>query len=93
MQIKTNYGIIDGLEEGKYEQYKGIPYAKAKRFEAPERYTWEGVLDTKDFGDPCYSTQSDGSEDCLYLNIFKPKGKDHLQIKTFIECLIRNICL
>lgn len=65
--------------------YKGIPYAQAERFCAPQDTTWEGVLDCTDWGPSCiqaeerpmaaYTAEFMGSckeysENCLHLNVW-----------------------
>ena len=78
-------GLIDAPNEA--ISWKGIPYAAPPvgelRWKAPrDPASWEGVLDASRFKDPC--TQHGGtpdwailetvtgSEDCLYLNIWRP---------------------
>ena len=85
--ISTTYGNIRGLRnasEGTLE-FLGVPFAQPPlgvlRFQAPiEPVPWKDTLDTKAFsagcpqacdlpGNLCPSTTS---EDCLYLNVFRP---------------------
>lgn len=83
-----------------YERYLGIPYGTAKRFCAPEAYSWQGVRDCLQYG-PC-AAQPDalgeaepghifkalGSEDCLNLNIWKPhqsEEKKALPVLVYIH--------
>ena len=78
-------GLIDAPDEA--ISWKGIPYAAPPvgelRWKAPrDPASWEGVLDASRSKDPC--TQHGGtpdwvqletvtgSEDCLYLNIWRP---------------------
>ncbi|CAF4886961.1 unnamed protein product [Pieris macdunnoughi] len=66
----------------KYYSFEGIPYAKPPigplRFKAPEKCDdWSGVLDATKPGNKCVQMNLidgsiEGSEDCLYLNIYTP---------------------
>nr|XP_033951196.1 bile salt-activated lipase-like [Pseudochaenichthys georgianus] len=64
------------------EVFKGIPFAaKPGTFEKPQPHPgWDGVLKATKFAQRCLQisllqTSSFGSEDCLYLNIWVPHGK------------------
>ena len=52
--VKTNKGKVRGYAYNGVSVFKGIPYAKAKRFHAPEPLeAWEGELDATSFGYVC----------------------------------------
>ena len=52
--VETTQGKIRGYEYRNLSVFKGVPYAQAKRFHAPEPVEpWEGVLDTTSFGYVC----------------------------------------
>lgn len=80
MLVKTKHGMVEGIRDGKYRKFLGIPYAVAGRFEAPREYDWEGVLHAGAFGKRSIQSwkQAPGqsreefSEDCLNLNIWLP---------------------
>ncbi|MBO5998733.1 MAG: carboxylesterase family protein, partial [Lachnospiraceae bacterium] len=53
-QIKTAYGLVEGVDCGNYTVFRGIPYAKPpvgeRRWKAPERPDpWDGVLKADTF--------------------------------------------
>lgn len=51
---ETTKGKVRGYEDHGLQIFKGIPYAKAKRFHAPEPMDpWEEVLDTTSYGYVC----------------------------------------
>ncbi|XP_076025622.1 bile salt-activated lipase-like [Genypterus blacodes] len=63
--------------------FKGIPFAaKPEMLEKPKAHPgWEGILKATKFASRCLQismlqTSAFGSEDCLYLNIWVPHGKD-----------------
>lgn len=84
--VETNHGNVQGYELDGIKIFKGIPYAKARRFHRPERYDWEGVFDAGSFGFVCPLMTVDRpngellvphrfwpqDEDCLNLNIWTP---------------------
>jgi para-nitrobenzyl esterase len=88
LQKKIDSGIIEGVisEDGLVEKYLGIPYAKPPigelRWKAPQKVTpWEGVLKTQEYGNIAMQykfapwvnfDENRLSEDCLYLNVWKP---------------------
>uniref|UniRef100_A0A914Q8L5 Carboxylesterase type B domain-containing protein n=1 Tax=Panagrolaimus davidi TaxID=227884 RepID=A0A914Q8L5_9BILA len=88
--VSTEYGEIEGLiytsSKGfRAEAFLGIPYAQPPinelRFEKSlPPIPWKTPLKAKTIGTPC-STYSDifgpNSEDCLTLNILKPKSHPH----------------
>lgn len=62
--------------------FKGIPFADVpKRWEKPQPHPgWTGVLKATKYRDRCLQvnllqTKTQGSEDCLYLNIFVPQKR------------------
>ncbi|PZC79286.1 hypothetical protein B5X24_HaOG200169 [Helicoverpa armigera] len=79
-RVRNEYG-------GEYYSFKGIPYAQPPlgdlRFKAPQPpQPWENVRSAKEFGPKCYQYdlfmekgKRDGSEDCLYLNVYTPDIK------------------
>ncbi len=86
VKVRTLYGKVEGKASGdEVTVWKGIPYAKPPvgdlRWKAPrDPEPWKGTLEADDFGPEC--TQYDlfgtvkGSEDCLYLNIWRPRSDD-----------------
>lgn len=52
--VETNKGKVKGYVYDDIFMFKGIPYAKAKRFHKPEPLeAWEGVLDATNYGFVC----------------------------------------
>ena len=89
--VKTKYGRIQGYEtDFGALAWKSIPYAKPPvgdlRWKAPEKPDkWHDVLDGSVPCEPCTqlitgrdwirTDTAEGSEDCLYLNIYRPTHK------------------
>ena len=49
--VETNSGKVRGYIHNGIYTYKGIPYAQAKRFEAPQKpKPWEGVRSSMTYG-------------------------------------------
>ena len=84
LEIKTQYGVLEGFEEDGVKKFLGVPFAQAPvgelRWKAPQPVqAWEGVRSAKQFGDDPMQPNIFGdmsfrgpgrSEDCLYLNIW-----------------------
>ena len=84
---QTTRGKVRGYEWDGLLVFKGIPYAKARRFHAPEpAEPWEDVFDAGNYGFVCPLLTNDPprgelyvphrfwpmDEDCLNLNIWTP---------------------
>jgi para-nitrobenzyl esterase len=91
-KITTMYGRVMGILDAENTwAWKGIPYAKPPvdelRWKAPQDPDpWHGVKQTKDDCEPCTqwggtrtwqgTGEIIGSEDCLYLNIWRPQSDE-----------------
>ncbi|XP_034062233.1 bile salt-activated lipase-like [Gymnodraco acuticeps] len=85
--VQTEGGSVQGINIPlgffrSVEVFKGIPFAaKPGTFEKPQPHPgWDGVLKATKFAQRCLQisllqTSSFGSEDCLYLNIWVPHGR------------------
>jgi para-nitrobenzyl esterase len=74
--VKIAGGQVQGLLFNDVAEYRGLPYAAAPvgdlRWRAPQPVAaWSGVRDAAAFGKSCTAPPG-GSEDCLYLNVYKP---------------------
>jgi para-nitrobenzyl esterase len=83
--VQTKYGLVSGFSDNNSWCWKGIPYATPPvgplRWKAPLDPTpWSGTRKTKKFRS--FAAQympflgPIGSEDCLYLNIWRPKTSE-----------------
>ncbi len=85
-KVKTTSGVVRGVNDGDVDSFKGIPYAAPPvgefRWRPPQPLVaWQGERDATKFGASCAqggwgaapgTIQAGSSEDCLYLNIWKP---------------------
>ena len=95
-QVSTVAGRLLGHDDDGSWVWKGIPYAKPPtgklRWRAPQPpLPWHGTRDAAKFADRCpqfvfTDGKTGGSEDCLYLNIWRPKTQDvHLPVYVWIH--------
>ena len=86
-EVLTMKGKVRGYEYDGISIFKGIPYAKAKRFHAPsEVEPWKGVLDASSYGNVCPLMETPNvagevliphrywpmDENCQNLNVWTP---------------------
>ncbi|XP_068430033.1 bile salt-activated lipase-like [Clinocottus analis] len=85
--VSTEGGMVQGENirlgyRHHMDVFRGIPFADMPgRFEKPTRHPgWDGVMKTTEYRNRCMQvnmimTDTRGSEDCLYLNIWVPHGR------------------
>ncbi len=93
--VQTKYGLVSGFSDKGSWCWKGIPYANPPigplRWKAPLDPTpWIGTRKTKKFGNSAAQVMPFlgpiGSEDCLYLNIWRPKTPEtNLPVYLYIH--------
>ena len=60
--VRTREGLLRGFKANGVYQVRGIKYADARRFEAPERCrSWEGIKDATVYGCICCGPDGRGS--------------------------------
>ncbi|MFW9911671.1 MAG: carboxylesterase/lipase family protein [Candidatus Thorarchaeota archaeon] len=83
--VQTVYGLVEGYSDKNTWCWKGVPYAAPPvgdlRWRAPvDPIPWLGIRKTKRFGNSAAQVMlimgETGSEDCLYLNIWRPKDSE-----------------
>lgn len=98
--INTQFGPIQGAQNGNVIQFLGVPFAKPPegglRWKAPQNpEPWTEVLNTTSFAPECPQKRYEqgetaftllGEEDCLYLNIWTPQtGPGDRPVLVFIH--------
>jgi para-nitrobenzyl esterase len=92
--VHTQNGDVLGVLQGSVESFKALPFAAPPvgdlRWRPPQDPAdWLGVRDGSKFSSVCPQKVPGGgvigSEDCLYLNVFKPQGAQRLPVILFIH--------
>ncbi|MDU6592471.1 MAG: carboxylesterase family protein, partial [Corynebacterium sp.] len=84
------------ISAGPVLTWRGIPFgdttAGDNRFRAPQPApAWEGVRDCSQFGPPApqptysWTDRIIGSEDCLYLDIVRPRTEEKLPVVVYLH--------
>ncbi len=67
-QVRTDKGLVQGYLYHGLAVFKGIPYAQARRFHAPEPMApWNGVMDASSYGYVCPLMSNDKPQGELYV--------------------------
>jgi para-nitrobenzyl esterase len=89
--VQTPAGALRGRSTSAGDRFLGIPYARARRFGAPEPTpAWSGVRDAiepgpvapqphRPIGEFSHGPLPAGSEDCLSVNVWAPPGTGDLR--------------
>lgn len=99
-QARIGQGVLVGAADGSVERFLDIPYVGAPtgdfRWRAPQPAPrWAGMRDASRMGPACPQTvrpalvaggvADNQSEDCLQLNIWRPKGAKKLPVMVWIH--------
>ncbi|MGW0712790.1 carboxylesterase/lipase family protein [Streptomyces sp. NPDC002643] len=96
--VRTDAGWIRGETTAEGRQFLGIPYARQPvgdlRWTEPRPVQpWQGVRETREFGNRCVQTpswdpgyeQPSHTEDCLDLNVYVPKGGGQRPVMVWLH--------
>jgi para-nitrobenzyl esterase len=88
--VQTNEGAVEGfvISDFRTVAWLGIPYAKPPvgnlRWKAPKDATpRDRVLSARSYGSACSQREAKSSEDCLYLNVWRPDS-DEKKLPVFV---------
>ncbi|WP_167761371.1 carboxylesterase family protein [Duganella callida] len=76
--VRLPDGLAQGLRSGAVEQFLGLPYASAQRWQSPEAVRpWDGARAFQTLPPRCPQSAAGLAaglerEDCLYLNVYRP---------------------
>ena len=86
--VRVAGGLVQGTAEDGLAVYRGIPFAAPPigdlRWRAPQPAAkWDGVRSAAQFG-PMPVQGGNGSEDCLYLNVWTPAKSAHDRLPVLV---------
>merc|ERR1712086_80761 len=75
--VTVSSGKLQGLVEGPIQVFRGIPFAAPPiedlRWRPPVLHpNWDGVRPAQAYGAHCIQSSGEGTEDCLFLNVYAP---------------------
>lgn len=87
-EVTTTVGRLRGISEGNVHVFRGIPYALPPQGDLRWRppvasEPWKGLREATEYGSRCLAvdwqnhSKREGSEDCLYLNVYVPSDANH----------------
>jgi para-nitrobenzyl esterase len=99
VKVVAPAGTVEGRARDSVDRFAGIPYARAPvgdlRWRAPMPVPhWNGVRQAAAFGNDCPQVRFPGdltpsyqamSEDCLFLNLWRPAGARKLPVMVWIH--------
>ena len=91
--VTTPLGAIRGLDNGRCREFRGVPFARAGRFEYAELAEgWEGVLDATQFGPGCPQNRAvhEHLEDPVRL-FYKKEYREGSEFTYSEDCLNVNV--
>lgn len=90
-EVRTEGGILRGLCTDGVRTWRGVPYATAQRWRAPQPVRWDGVWEAIEYGNVApqttYTLKDDvvGDEDCLNLDIVRPDSDERLPVVIYLH--------
>ncbi|XP_034250773.1 juvenile hormone esterase-like isoform X2 [Thrips palmi] len=91
-QLEGAYAWTQGTDRVRYASFLGVPFAQAPigqlRFKAPRPHPgWQGVRPATEVAPKCAQGMNgvlEGSEDCLYLNVFTANLNEAAKAPVFV---------
>jgi para-nitrobenzyl esterase len=94
LTVNTDAGAVRGVKNGATNEWRGVPYAAPplgdRRWRPPAPASpWSGVRSAGTFAPQCLqlglSQPVEGSEDCLYLNVFAPATLSNAKLPVMVQ--------
>lgn len=92
--VRTACGLLKGYRLGEVYTFKGIPYASARRFRAPEKFAaWEGIREALCYGYTCPILWGNSVSDYAEITIphqFWPQDENCLNLNIWTKSIDRH---
>ena len=92
--VESRRGKLRGFYEKGLYKFRGIPYAKAKRFHSPEPVdAWDGVKDCLCYGYTCPTIHNTSKERMMIMLEFRywPQDEDCLNLNVFTQNINNDV--
>lgn len=90
--VNTKYGKLRGYRLDGIYSFRGIPYAKAERFEEPaEPDAWEGIKDAVNYGPVCPLLEDEMPDSELYVpHLYWPASENCQNLNIWTSSINSN---
>jgi len=94
LTVTIDTGTVHGILQGETRAFLGVPYAAPPvgelRWKPPAAaIPWDGTIETIQVGSQCPQSfslsGSGGSEDCLFVNVWTPRGADGAPVMVWLH--------
>ena len=93
VRLRTGCGELEGLDNGRCLEFRGVPFARAERFRYAEPIEkWDGLLDASAFGPGCPQNRAvHEHQEHPTRRFYKREYREGLDLRYDEDCLNLNV--